>query len=118
MSDPVQRPPRAVQGHEPTRSGGARHIFTVVHLPGWRRAVVESGLLAGAWMAGKDFLRVALTLTGFFGLFLLAGQPDNSYWGLLITPDSTPGRTAMGRTMTRRTRRAVLTLPLSAAEGG
>ena len=65
----------------------ARMNPLLMHLPHWLHALFVSLLLAGAWRWTTRSTRdLALVLTTFFFLFLLAGRPDNAYWGLLIAP--------------------------------
>jgi hypothetical protein len=65
----------------------ARLNPVLMHLPGWLHAVAVSLLVAGAWnWNASGGRRLALVLTAFLGVFVMAGRPDNSYWGLLIAP--------------------------------
>jgi hypothetical protein len=53
----------------------------------WTVAVAMPLLWAGSWYwADRLGLRLALILTGYFALFMMAGRPDNWYWGFVIAP--------------------------------
>ena len=43
------------------------------------------GIVYAAW-DGQLGRRVALILTGYFAMFMMAGRPDNWYWGFVIAP--------------------------------
>ena len=50
-------------------------------------ALVIPLLWAGAWHWSDGLgRRIALVLTGYFALFMVAGRPDNWYWGFVIAP--------------------------------
>lgn len=55
--------------------------------PGWLVALVAPFALAGCLSApGPLGRRLALVVTGYAFAFLIAGRPDNAYWGLMIAP--------------------------------
>jgi len=65
-------------------------VFFVLVPEPWDRWAVAAAiplLWAGSWY-WSDTLgrRVALILTGYFALFMVAGRPDNWYWGFVIAP--------------------------------
>jgi hypothetical protein len=64
------------------------HVNALLHfIPGWITAVAVPLAWAGLWRWGGPLgTRLALTVTVYFALFLIAGRPDNWYWGLLIAP--------------------------------
>jgi hypothetical protein len=55
-------------------------------MPATAVAVALPALLVGLWRWGPDGHRVAITVSTFIGFFLVAGRPDNWYWGLMIAP--------------------------------
>ena len=53
----------------------------------WAAAAAVPLLWAGSWYWSDSLgRRVALILTGYFALFMVAGRPDNWYWGFVIAP--------------------------------
>jgi hypothetical protein len=51
----------------------------------WVVALVLPFLWAGFWHWTDQFgRRLALVVTGYFAMFMVAGRPDNWYWGFLI----------------------------------
>jgi hypothetical protein len=53
----------------------------------WMVAVVIPLVWAGSWYWSDGLgRRLALILTGYFALFMVAGRPDNWYWGFVIAP--------------------------------
>ena len=53
-------------------------------MPATAVAVALPALLLGLWRWGPGGHRVAITVSAFVGFFLVAGRPDNWYWGLMI----------------------------------
>jgi hypothetical protein len=78
-----------------TVAGGWPFVLSAAHsslylmlLPErWAAALLVPILWAGFWHWEDPFgRRLALTVTGYFCLFMLIGRPDNWYWGFLIAP--------------------------------
>lgn len=55
--------------------------------PHWLAGVAAPVALLGAAMAnGTLGKRIGLTVGGYMFAFMLAGRPDNAYWGMMIAP--------------------------------
>lgn len=56
-------------------------------LPVWVSAIAVPLAWGGLWHWRDDLgIRLAGIVTAYFVLFLVAGRPDNWYWGLMISP--------------------------------
>lgn len=56
-------------------------------LPAWLVALIVPVVWAGFW-SWQSALghRLAFVVTGYLGFFMIAGRPENWYWGFLIAP--------------------------------
>ena len=62
-------------------------VFLIPLKDQWVAAATVPIAWAGFWYwPGALGWRLALTVTGYFALFMIAGRPDNWYWGFLVAP--------------------------------
>jgi hypothetical protein len=61
--------------------------FLLLVTPGWVTAIVAPLALVGAvaWRSHLG-LQVSLILGGYFSAYMIVGNPDNDYWGILYAP--------------------------------
>jgi hypothetical protein len=64
------------------------YVNALLHfLPAWVAAVLVPAAWAGLWRWQDPVgLRLAITVTIYFAVFMIAGRPDNWYWGLIVAP--------------------------------